>query len=141
MRFGRRLTAWENSSFDPIRITSQGLLKTNATCGCYSARSRDRILDSVTELEELAVACVEVAVLPLIWANGENSSEIIIMLKCCESKHVLEGVDLIGRTFRQHLIDVINDEGNIGAAVLRHALLNWIEVLPLEIYQPREHLI
>jgi hypothetical protein len=50
-------------------------------------------------------------------------------------------VDLIGRTFRQHLIDVINDEGNIGATVLRHALLNCIEVLPLEIYQPREHLI
>jgi hypothetical protein len=60
MRFGRRLTAWEKAIFDPIRITSQGLLN---TCRCYCARSRDRVLDSVTELEEVAVACVEVAVL------------------------------------------------------------------------------
>jgi hypothetical protein len=60
MRFGRRLTAWEKAIFDPIRITSQGLLN---TCRCYGARSRDRVLDSVTELEEVAVACVEVAVL------------------------------------------------------------------------------
>lgn len=72
----------------------------------------------------------------MTWHWGETLGfdiprEIGVVLDITKSELLLQRLLLDGRAVEQDAVDVVDHEGDVGAAVLRHALLDGGEVLPL----------
>lgn len=72
----------------------------------------------------------------MTWHWGETLGfdiprEIGVVLDITKSELLLQRMLLDGRAVEQDAVDVVDHEGDVGAAVLRHALLDGGEVLPL----------
>jgi hypothetical protein len=68
--------------------------------------------------------------LPEIWAVGEDGSEVSVVLKGTQTELRLEVLDLLLGPVGQDTVDVVDGGSYVGRAVLRHALLDGVEVLP-----------
>ncbi|KAI7028355.1 serine carboxypeptidase [Hortaea werneckii] len=84
----------------------------------------------VAPLEEAAVAGVELVALPEPGAVFERGHEVVVVGDVLETEHGFQIVDFVLGPVGEYVIHVIDDQGNVGAAVLRHALLHREEVGP-----------
>ena len=124
-------TAGKHNIAGPLGIAVQCLLEAYAA----SARCRRRatgpdVLDVVAELEEARVPAPEVVALPLPRSVLESSREVVVVDNLAESELVLQRLLRLGTAESQHAVDVVDNLLHVGAAVLGHALLHGVEVLP-----------
>jgi len=134
--------AGEEVVFGPGCVAFEGFLQTDTrgagddgvggecAVGAVADLTGVDVFDVVAPFEEAGVA-VELVALPKPWAVLKSSHEIVVVLHVLQTKLGLEGDDFFLGTIDQDVVHVVDDEADISAAILGHALLDWQEVSPV----------
>lgn len=127
---GPGCVAFEGFLQTDTRSAGDGGVGGEGSVGAVADLAGVDVLDVVAPFEEAGVA-VELVALPKPWAVLESSHEVVVVLHVLQAELGLEGEDFLFGTIDENVVHVIDDEANISAAVLGHALLDRQEVSPV----------
>jgi len=118
------------SEADTCSARDGGVCGKSGVGGVAAGLAGVHVLDVVAPVEEARVA-VELVALPEPWSVLESGHEVIVVLDVLHAELSLQGEDLVCGAGGEYFVHVVDDESDVCAAVLGHALLDGKEVAPV----------